>query len=535
MNRDDGVAPLALALAVAVVVVAARSGAVRAWWPVAVPAGLAAAAAGAYAWSRWGPARSGFEPHRSLGVDVHARFARARDLAPVIVRRAERGRFVLGRVGRHLVATETRSPNGASRSHTGDRGAVCVIGPSRCGKTANTVSGVLQWDGPAILSSVKTDLLAATIGWRRTLGEVRVFDPTGATTEASSGWSPTGPATTASAAQRIARALGDAAPRNGAENLDFFGALAQQLVWPALYLAHRAGASMADVARWILVQDRPGRAGDGELQPVLDGELASRDALRRADALAADRALAAVWGLDDRTRSSVYATAQTLVQPWTDPRVAASAARHEIDLEWLCRGSNTLYLCAPLHDQARLAPVFGGLVGDLLAQSYDRAGRRGPLPPTLLVLDEAGNTAARWLPEVASTCAGIGILLVTVWQSKAQIDAAYGRLADSLLTNHLTKVVFAGVSDPATADYVDRLLGERVVAHRGVTHDLAGGHRSIGEDHRPARLVPAHVLRQVRPGEAVLVHGTLPPAHLRTVPYHRDRHLAARAALGGAR
>jgi hypothetical protein len=34
----------------------------------------------------------------------------------------------------------------------------------------------------------------------------------------------------------------------------------------------------------------------------------------------------------------------------------------------------------------------------------------------------------------------------------------------------------------------------------------------------------------MRPGDALLVHGTLPPAHIRTRPYHRDRRLATRAA-----
>ena len=109
-----------------------------------------------------------------------------------------------------------------------------------------------------------------------------------------------------------------------------------------------------------------------------------------------------------------------------------------------------MYLCAPQHEQARLAPVFGGLIGDLIQQAFERAGRDNqPLPPTLVVMDEAANTPTRWLPGVASTCAGIGLLLVTIWQSKAQIDAAYGRLADSVIT---TKSVSAGEYAPPPAE-----------------------------------------------------------------------------------
>ncbi|MCC5954281.1 MAG: hypothetical protein JJU45_19505 [Acidimicrobiia bacterium] len=39
-----------------------------------------------------------------------------------------------------------------------------------------------------------------------------------------------------------------------------------------------------------------------------------------------------------------------------------------------------------------------------------------------------------------------------------------------------------------------------------------------------------NVHRQMRPGDALLVHGTLPPAHVRTRPFYRDCDLAARAA-----
>ena len=42
---------------------------------------------------------------------------------------------------------------------------MAIIGPTRCGKTAAAIGGILDWTGPAILSSVKSDLMAATIDW----------------------------------------------------------------------------------------------------------------------------------------------------------------------------------------------------------------------------------------------------------------------------------------------------------------------------------------------------------------------------------
>ena len=472
---------------------------------------------------------------RRFGVDTSARLAKPRDLRGLIVRGGVPNRFILGRVGRHLVATEHNDPArrvrraGRLNVRRGDRSSVAIIGPTRCGKTAATIGGILEWSGPAILSSVKSDLMAATIAWRRTRGEVRVFDPTHSTHERTRGWSPLRGAATISGAQKATRALIDAGPRQGAENLDFFLRLAEQLLWPHLYLAARNGHTMREVVRWITTQESL-EDPDTELGALLRSELQAPDTARQEAARDIDDTLRGLWSLDRRTRSSAYATAQTLLGAWHDPGVVAASEYEEIDLEWLLAGENTLYICGPLHEQARLAPVFGGLLGDLINQAYERANLTDtPLPTTLLVLDEAANTPTRWLPHVASTCAGIGLLLVTVWQSKAQLDAAYGRLADSVLTNHGTKILFSGISDVPTLEYAARLVGDEEILRRTTTHDRNDGHSSLSVSSHTVPLLPAHVLRQTRPGNALLVHGTLPPAHLKSRPYYRDRSLRARA------
>ncbi len=348
-----------------------------------------------------------------LGVDTRARLARRRDLRSLIVRGPEPGRLILGRSCGALVATEDRhgAPTRRGERHQGDRSAVAVIGPTRCGKTANAIAGILDWEGPAILSSVKSDLLGATLACRRAAGEVKVFDPTGATGVATASWSPLRAANTVSGAQRAARALADAAPQGGADNLNFFLAMARQLLWPILYAAAVRGRTMTDVVRWILTQDRPlDDLTRGSVFTILDEELCHKIEDRRVAAQQALEALTAIWDLDERTRGSTYATCQTMVEPWLDPDVAAASAGCSIDLDWLLSGSNTLYLCAPTDEQQRLSTVFGGLLGDLMQQAYERANATNePLPSTLVVLDEAGNTPTRWLPAVASTCSGIGI------------------------------------------------------------------------------------------------------------------------------
>ena len=331
-------------------------------------------------------------------------------------------------------------------------------------------------------------------------------------------------------AQKAARALVDAEPRRGNQDLDFFLRLAEQVLWPHLYFAASGGRTTREVIQWLLAQQSP-LDEDSDLAQTIELALVDPDPDRREDARHAHDALTAIWGFDHRLRTNAYATVQTLIGAWTDPGVLAASDVEEIDLEWLLAGSNTLYICSPLHEQQRLAPVFGSLLGDLINQAYERvASRDEPLPTTLMVLDEAANTPTRWLPHVASTCAGIGLLLVTIWQSKAQLDAAYGDLADSVLTNHGTKIIFSGASDLPTLEYAARLVGDEEIVRRGTTLDQRDGHRTLNLSRQTVPLLPGHVLRQTRPGNALLVHAALPPAHLKTRPYYRDRGLRARAA-----
>src|SRR6185312_3885168 len=95
---------------------------------------------------------------------------------------------------------------------------------------------------------------------------------------------------------------------------------------------------------------------------------------------------------------------------------------------------NTLYLCAPAHEQERLRTLFAAMISELVAEVYERSAKTGkPLdPPLLIVLDEAANIAP--LPDLdvlASSGAGQGIQLVTVFQDLAQVQARYGKR-----TNH---------------------------------------------------------------------------------------------------
>ena len=62
--------------------------------------------------------------------------------------------------------------------------------------------------------------------------------------------------------------------------------------------------------------------------------------------------------------------------------------------------------------------------------------------PQSYAVPKTQNVLRSWtmLPSWASTLSGIGVQLVTAWQSVGQIEAAYGKQSQAILTNHLTKL-----------------------------------------------------------------------------------------------
>lgn len=436
-----------------------------------------------------------------------AAWARSRDIAPLAVRRPVPGRLTLGAGGRRLLAAEPRQ-------------SVIVVGPTQTYKTSGfAVPAVLEWEGPVLASSVKTDLVRDTLGWRRRSGEVWLYDPTGGTGLERSGWSPLAGARSWVGAKRVAAGLCATARTSGGglSDGDFWYSAAAKLLAPLLYAAASSGRTMSDVVRWV----------DEQEVPVVEAVLEELDV---TEALQAARA---TWRRDERQRSSVYTTAETVIEAFADPVVAASAARSDIDPGRLCReGAHTLYLCAPARHQQRFQPLFSGLVTEVLDAAVELAVARGaPLdPPLLVVLDEAANVAPLGdLDVLAATAAGHGVQLVTVWQDLAQISARYGQRAATVVNNHRAKVVLSGISDPATLEHMSALIGEEEVAQSSTTTDREG-RRSTTTATAWRRLAPADSLRRIRPGRGVLVYGYLPPAELRLRPWREDRVLARRGA-----
>lgn len=447
-----------------------------------------------------------------------ASWAKAADIRPLLVPAPQPNRVSLGRLGRALVAAEPRR-------------SVMVIAPTQAGKTSRfVVPTVLGWDGPMLITSVKPDVLRLTIAERRRRGPVHIFDPTGSSGFPTTKWSPLLSCTDYDSAERTASWLIEA---NGdlqlGKGTPFWQTLASKLLAPLLLAAAHDGGGLRQVSRWL---DRREQA---EVSRILT---------RRDDPDALD-AWASTCAREDKNRDSVYATAEAILKTFASPSARAATDISDADqkagrvlhVEQLLDANTTLYLVAPAHDQRRLRALFQSLVLAVLRAAQDRHAATGrPLHPALmLMLDEAANIAPLTeLATYASTGAGQGIQIVSVWQDLAQVEVLYGRAAATVVNGHTARVLLPGSADLGTLESFSKMIGDHELARRSVSIG-ADGTRSVSTSGTEVRVAPVEQLRQLPPGSAVVLYGREPAMRLATTGWYEDRAMRAMVGQDAAR
>jgi type IV secretory pathway TraG/TraD family ATPase VirD4 len=352
-----------------------------------------------------------------------------------------------------------------------DRGsALLVVGPTQGGKTSSlVVPAILHWSGPVVVTSVKSDVVAATRPWRDTLGHTQRLEP-GADDGLT--WDPLEGVTSLRQALRVAQSMTREASRSEAE---FWNSLAVKLVAGLLVAAQRRGRSIFDVA--LAVEGR--RWSDW----------ISFDATSDHDVM-----LRSFLEYDAKTLDGVVTTAETMLLAW---RFRQPTAR----LDDVLDGPNTLYLCSPRGDHASYEPLFRGALRGIL-EGQQRRHDEGVDRPLLMVLDEAATVASLdELDQLAATVSGLGVTLVTVVQDFAQLVARWGPRAATIVNNHATRLVLAGLADPTVSTYLPEIVepkGDRPVVPLRMrprnTAVVVAGRRAVFS----IRLIPWWKQRRIR-------------------------------------
>ncbi len=447
--------------------------------------------------------------------DGGARWASRGELAVLKSRRGRAsrpaGRLALGYNGGRLLRAEHRH-------------ALVAFGPPQSGKSAGlAIPALLEWQGPAVASSIKTDLLGATLSRRRQLGEAFVFDPFQLSGVRGNTWSPLHRATSWDGALEVAWRLAAAGEldQRGVEGGDFWAIAAEQRLAPLLYAAARAGGGIEQVVAWAYGQGR--RVLDSSLDGLLAAAATEQDHL---DARAAYDAVRAFETQADRTRTSIEATAQALLRAYRFTRVARSAHGCEINAERLLTSNSTLYLIGDAKASKLLRPIFLALLSEIVDGAYALANRHGGRLelPLLVCLDEAGNVAPLPnLAEIASTAPSHNIQLISIFHDLAQARSRYRQQAETVVNSHRARMLLPGVADLETLRYFSGLAGEQEQRELTRTTGRGGTTRSYARRRMP--LVSPEALRQLPDGHALLLYGRLAPVRVRLRTWFANRRL----------
>ena len=449
---------------------------------------------------------------RRRGHPRAATFATRAELAQLHVTQPTPGRVTLGVHHGRLLAAQPRA-------------SVLVVGPSQAGKTTGlVVPALLEWQGPVLATSIKSDVVHDTHAARTARGEVRVFDPTGSSGLPQAPWSPITAATTWEGARRTAARLLGVGEHGHSSSADeaFWRPAGARFLAPLLLAAAHGELTMREVLAWVANTDEDDPTALLQDSPTPGAEPALE-------------ALRSVWDADPRFRSSLLQTVASALDAWQEPQVAAATIGDtQITPSWLLDSSNTLYLISPAHDQRRLRGLFAALIADVIAGAFERSTQTGkPIdPPLLLALDEAANVAPLPnLDEIASTGPGQGVQLLTVLQNISQAQDRWGKDgAETIIANHRARIFTSGIGDRATLEHLTHTLGEEEIK-RTATHRrglLQPGSHTHSTDFRA--LAPPRRVRQQQADTALLAYGRLPPAWIHLRPWFKDPELRATAA-----
>lgn len=402
-----------------------------------------------------------------------------------------------------IVPTRTRA----------ELGNLLVVAPTRGGKGLLAVSQLLSWQHSVVVNDLKGDLFLQTAGYRKTLGNVFVIDPTGV----GHRFDPlTGKQTEDALYSSASHLLFEAD-----EQERIFTQRAIVMLTQMFLASRKAGVAPFPYVRHLV---RSGLAETAGRLNTIDPELATQflDTSFEKASLT-DKFLLSAWG-----------TLAARMRPLLTETVVRSLTHADFTPEaLLCTDKPvSVYLRWREQDLLALSPLVRLLWGTLineLTTVYDRKQGVG-CRPVLLLIDEAGRTAIPSLADQATTVVGRGISLWIAIQSLAQLETVYGKARAHVLRDNMESQLYYRPADLTTAQYLEDRLGLRsAYAHSTTAKDGAATSEGLAE--RPIPLLSAQDIARFTDRELIGFHRHLPPFKLTRIDWRTHSLLQQRRQL----
>ena len=411
-----------------------------------------------------------------------------------------------------------------------------ILGPPRSGKTTSLViPNVLAANGAVVSTSTKPDVLDATAAARSTLGRTWLFDPTGSADPGRHSrrlrWSPIQSCTEWTGALAMARALvevGSASATESRGGSTHWTERAEALMAPLLHAAAMDDTDMRTVLTWV------DRRQALPAQQILSSGPPTGSALAR-------NLLDGIVATDPRELSGIWSTASGALAGFRSEQALEATSGPNFDAGRFVSSSDTIYITAPAHLQAQVAPLVVGLIEDVRQATYARAAHQDfdarSVPPVLLALDEVANVAPLpGLPAMISEGGGQGLITVACLQDLSQARHRWPGQADGFPSLFGTTVVLPGIGDVGTLRSLSLLAGDEEIPSRTVsagrsmtdhpiTDLLSGGRPQFGESvstqWRPR--LPVDAITRGTDGHALCFDQRNDPSWISLTPSHTDQ------------
>lgn len=170
-----------------------------------------------------------------------------------------------------------------------------------------------------------------------------------------------------------------------------------------------------------------------------------------------------------KTAKSILVTAAVRLAAFNIPQYAAMTSMDEMDFGSLGERKRAIFCIIPVNDSS-----MNYLVGMLYTQCFQELYRRadlkynGRLPvPVRVLQDEWANVAQpESYPKILATCRSYNIGLNIIVQNVQQIKALYEKEHESIIGNCDTLLFLGGGNEPASLEFIVKLLGRETLATR---------------------------------------------------------------------
>ena len=236
-----------------------------------------------------------------------------------------------------------------------------------------------------------------------------------------------------------------------------------------------------------------------------------------------------------KTAKSILVTAAVRLAAFNIPQYAAMTSMDEMDFGSLGERKRAIFCVIPVNDSS-----MNYLVGMLYTQCFQELYRRadlkynGRLPvPVRVIQDEWANVAQpESYPKILATCRSYNIGLNIIVQNVQQIKALYEKEHESIIGNCDTLLFLGGGNEPASLEFIVKLLGRETLATRtrGLTKGRNGSsttnYQQTGRD-----LMTIDEVRKLDTNKAILfIRGEDPVIDRK---YNLKRHPNIKLTLDG--